>query len=176
MIGPVRTRGVWRLLASGAAAAAAARSCVRGALDEGAPPSSPWAPPPCLPPPTPSRRTGAENEAVLRKALQGSGAVIWDGTGGNPYFGYLAHADQIVATCDSVSMVSEACATGKPVYVYDLPGGSAKFRRFHEKLRDDGITRPFTGAVIDWSYEPFDETARVGQEIRCRMTRAGADR
>ena len=118
---------------------------------------------------TPSRRTGAENEAVLRKTLQGTGAVIWDGVGGNPYFGYLAHADQIIATCDSVSMVSEACATGKPVYVYDLPGGSAKFRRFHDMLRHDGITRPFTGAVVDWSYAPFDETARVGQEIRRRM-------
>ena len=118
---------------------------------------------------TPSRRTGAANEAVLREMLRDSGALIWDGTGGNPYFGYLALADHIVVTCDSVSMVSEACATGKPVYVYDLPGGSAKFRRFHDLLRSEGITRPFTGAVVDWSYQSLDETARVGQEIRRRM-------
>lgn len=118
---------------------------------------------------TPSRRTGAQNEKVLRDALNGSSAVIWDGSGDNPYFGYLALADRIVVTCDSVSMVSEACATGKPVYVYDLPGGGAKFHRFHALFRDEGITKPFTRTVSDWSYPSFDETARVGAEIRRRM-------
>jgi hypothetical protein len=121
---------------------------------------------------TPSRRTGAENTAALQAGLRNSNAEIWDGTGDNPYFGYLAHADQIIATCDSVSMVSEACATGKPVYVFDLPGGSAKFARFHEVLRDDGITRPFEGQPQDWHYAPFDDTARVATEIRRRMERA----
>ncbi len=120
---------------------------------------------------TPSRRTGAENEAVLRETLRESRAIVWDGSGDNPYFGYLAHADQIVATCDSVSMVSEACATGKPIYVYDLPGGSEKFRRFHSLLQNEGITRPFTGVVSEWSYPYFDETAEVGAEIRRRLER-----
>ena len=121
---------------------------------------------------TPSRRTGSDNIAALQAGLNGSTAVIWDGTGDNPYFGYLALADQIIVTCDSVSMVSEACATGKPVYVYDLPGGSSRFRQFHRKLRDDGITRPFTGIPQDWHYEPFDDTARVAAEIRRRITRS----
>lgn len=40
--------------------------------------------------------------------------------GGNPYYGYLALADQIVVTGDSVSMLSEACATGKPVHIFNL--------------------------------------------------------
>ena len=88
---------------------------------------------------TPSRRTGARNIVALQRGLEKSAAVIWNGTGDNPYFGYLSHADQIVATCDSVNMVSEACATGKPVYVFDLPGGSAKFKRFHETLRSEDI-------------------------------------
>ncbi len=114
---------------------------------------------------TPSRRTGTDNIASLRAGLQGSAAEIWDGAGDNPYFGYLASADQIVVTCDSVSMVSEACATGKPVYVHDLPGGSAKFSRFHDALRADGITRAFTGQPESWRYDPFDDTARVAAEI-----------
>ncbi|MBI10396.1 MAG: hypothetical protein CMM55_12820 [Rhodospirillaceae bacterium] len=117
---------------------------------------------------TPSRRTGASNVATLKDGLRGHCVKIWDGTGENPYFGYLAHADQIVVTCDSVSMVSEACATGKPVYVFDLPGGSAKFKRFHQALRDEGITRPFTGEPQDWRYEPFNDTTRVAAEI-CRL-------
>jgi mitochondrial fission protein ELM1 len=118
---------------------------------------------------TPSRRTGAANQSVLRERLAGGGAVIWDGAGRNPYFGYLALADQIVVTCDSVSMVSEACATGKPVHVFDLPGGNAKFKRFHALLRNKGITRPFTGTAAHWTYPPFDDTARIGAEIRTRM-------
>ncbi len=122
---------------------------------------------------TPSRRTGGENERVLRERLRDCHAVIWDGRGDNPYFGYLALADQIIVTCDSVSMVSEACATGKPVHVFDLPGGNAKFKRFHALLRDQGITRPFTGAAAHWRYPPFDDTARVGAEIRKRMGSSG---
>jgi mitochondrial fission protein ELM1 len=52
----------------------------------------------------------------------------------NPYFGYLALADAIIATADSISMLTEACATGKPVYMFDpdrtaaLDGEGADFR------------------------------------------------
>jgi mitochondrial fission protein ELM1 len=42
----------------------------------------------------------------------------------NPYRGYLALADSFMVTCDSASMLTEACATRKPVYMFDLgPGG-----------------------------------------------------
>ena len=95
--------------------------------------------------------------------------MFWDGAGENPYFGYLALADAIVVTGDSVAMVSEACATGKPVHVYGLPGGSAKFERFHQDMRDAGCTRPFHGVIEKWTYQPPDETARVAAEIRRRM-------
>ncbi|MFZ0692713.1 MAG: mitochondrial fission ELM1 family protein [Alphaproteobacteria bacterium] len=118
---------------------------------------------------TPSRRTGAVNETVLRDMLGPLGAEIWDGKGENPYLGYLGLADAIVVTGDSVNMVSEACATGKPVYVFDLEGGSAKFSRFHEKLRSDGLTRPFEGTLSEWSYRPLDDTARVVAIIKERL-------
>lgn len=118
---------------------------------------------------TPSRRTGADNEAILRARLSSVPAVVWDGRGENPYFAYLGLADVIIVTCDSVSMVSEACATGKPVYVIDLEGGSQKFHEFHEGLRRDGVTRPFTGALETWSYAPLDDTARVAAEVRRRL-------
>jgi mitochondrial fission protein ELM1 len=38
----------------------------------------------------------------------------------NPYLGILSLSDRIVVTSDSVSMISEAVATGKPVCLYDL--------------------------------------------------------
>ena len=118
---------------------------------------------------TPSRRTGDDAMRIIRAALGGKPAVIWDGAGENPYFGFLAHADAIVVTGDSVSMVSEACSTGKPVYVFDLEGGSRKFDRFHRALRDRGITRPFDGTLAEWRYPPLDDTARVADEVRRRV-------
>lgn len=41
----------------------------------------------------------------------------------NPYLGYLALADAIIVTCESMSMLTEACATLKPVYMFDLHTG-----------------------------------------------------
>ncbi|MFO1073589.1 MAG: mitochondrial fission ELM1 family protein [Geminicoccaceae bacterium] len=38
----------------------------------------------------------------------------------NPYFGLLGLADQVVVTSDSMSMLIEAVATGKPVLIFDL--------------------------------------------------------
>ncbi|TCS60860.1 mitochondrial fission ELM1 family protein [Varunaivibrio sulfuroxidans] len=118
---------------------------------------------------TPSRRTGAENEKILRDRLSGTGAVVWDGGGENPYLGMLALADHIVATGDSVSMVSEACATGKPVSIIDLEGGSKRFAAFHRMLREEGITRPFTGELEHWEYAPLDDTTFIADLVRTRM-------
>ena len=113
-----------------------------------------------------SRRTPPAAAASLKAALAGSGAMIWDGRGENPYFGLLALADHIVVTGDSVSMASEAAGTGKPLYIAPLEGGSAKFTRFHESLRQAGIARPFDGLLKTWSYPPLTESARVASEIR----------
>src|SRR6266851_4346266 len=118
---------------------------------------------------TPSRRTGAEGVALLRQRLAGLPAEIWNGTGDNPYYAYLAAADALLVTADSVSMVSEAAATGKAVHILDLAGGDAKFARFHQAMRDAGITRPFAGHIESWSFVPPDDTARAGALLRDRV-------
>jgi len=117
---------------------------------------------------TASRRTGVENERVLRQGLAGFPGLIWDGQGDNPYFGFLGLADVILVTKDSVSMVSEACSTGKPVYVIELEGKSRKFDAFHQGLYDDGVTRPFAGLLESWSYPPLNDTAMAAAEVRRR--------
>lgn len=115
---------------------------------------------------TPSRRTGAAGIALLRERLNGLPAEIWDMTGDNPYYAYLAVADAFLVTADSVSLISEAAATGKPVHILDLDGGDAKFARFHAAMRDAGITRPFAGRIESWRYDPLDDTMRAGAELR----------
>jgi mitochondrial fission protein ELM1 len=44
------------------------------------------------------------------------------GAADNPYRAFLALADEIVVTGDSISMLAEATATGKPVFIFDLGG------------------------------------------------------
>ncbi|MBV8888681.1 MAG: mitochondrial fission ELM1 family protein [Alphaproteobacteria bacterium] len=115
---------------------------------------------------TPSRRTGTEGIQLLRARLAGLPAVVWDGTGDNPYYAYLAMADAFLVTADSVSMISEAAATGRPVHILALDGGDRKFARFHEAMRRAGITRPFAGRLEAWSYPPPDDTERAGAVLR----------
>jgi uncharacterized protein len=115
---------------------------------------------------TPSRRTGTAGLAILRERLAGLPARVWDGTGDNPYYAYLAVADALLVTADSVSMISEAAATGKPVHVIELDGGDAKFARFHQAMREAGITRSFAGRIEHWTYQPPDGTARAGALLR----------
>lgn len=69
---------------------------------------------------TTSRRTGKKAEQAVMEQLQGIPAhtFLWGDKSENPYLGYLACADQIIVTGDSVSMCSEACGTGKPVFVF----------------------------------------------------------
>ena len=114
---------------------------------------------------TPSRRTEAENLAIIGKALEGSNAMIWNGQGENPYLGLIAWADAFIVTADSVNMACEAAATGKPVHIFPLPGGSAKFRQFNVELRKRGIARPFTGKIEHWTYPKLDETGRAAAAI-----------
>ena len=91
---------------------------------------------------------------------------MWDGTGDNPYFAFLALADAIVVTEDSVNMVTEAAGTGKPVYVQALPGRSARLARFHRLMQERGATRPFEGRLESWSYAPINDTEMVASAIR----------
>lgn len=47
----------------------------------------------------------------------------------NPYYAYLALADELIVTADSISMLSEACATRKPVHMFDLGTGRQAMHR-----------------------------------------------
>ena len=115
---------------------------------------------------TPSRRTGTAGIELLRSRLENLPAAIWDGRGENPYFAYLALADAFIVTADSVSMISEAAATGNPVHILALDGGNAKFARFHAAMQAAGITRPFSGRIESWRYPIPDDTARAGAALR----------
>ncbi|MBE0454878.1 MAG: mitochondrial fission ELM1 family protein [Roseovarius sp.] len=50
----------------------------------------------------------------------------------NPYLGFLALADEVIVTADSISMLSEAHATGRPVHMFDISAGRSSMR--HDML------------------------------------------
>jgi mitochondrial fission protein ELM1 len=115
---------------------------------------------------TPSRRTSTAHLLLLQRSLAEFPSFIWDGAGDNPYFGMLAAADRIVVTSDSVNMVSEAVASGKPVQVFELKGGSAKFAFFHRSLRTKGLTSAFPGPLPTPIPGIESDMARAVQRVR----------
>jgi mitochondrial fission protein ELM1 len=120
---------------------------------------------------TPSRRTPVEVAEAVANAARGAEARIWDGAGENPYPSFLAHADALIVPADSVNMTGEACATGRPVYVFQPEGGSPKFSRFHAALTRYGATKPMPARfdrLETWSYQPLNSAEQIAAEITRR--------
>jgi uncharacterized protein len=115
---------------------------------------------------TPSRRTGEKNVAAIRAALAQVPGFVWDGTSDNPYFGILGSADVILVTGDSVNMVTEACASGRSVYIYNLPGGATKFARFHQALALRGYARLYEGSLEKKPVNRLYEMTRVARAVQ----------
>ena len=116
-----------------------------------------------------TRRTPEAARLLLTERLGALPGWIWDGTGDNPYFAFLAAADFILVTEDSTNLATDAAATGKPVHVLKMVGASEKLARFHQDLKRRGIARPFVGAFETVSYPPLDETSRAAREVLRRF-------
>ena len=114
---------------------------------------------------TTSRRTGEAQEKIIREFLPEP--KFFYGWGNkeieNPYFGFLALADHIVVTGDSVSMCSEACAAPAPVYIY-APEGSVgkKHALLHRELYSEGF-------AVELTKDPLP----VRQDAHKRLNAAG---
>ncbi len=123
---------------------------------------------------TASRRTPPELFQAADEATRETPRILWDGNGENPYPHFLACADLLIVTADSVNMIGEACATGRPVYVFHPAGGRRKFVHYHQALQDYGATRPLPenpGPLATWHYEPLQPSAFVAAEIEARWRR-----
>lgn len=115
-----------------------------------------------------SRRTPAATVASLRQAFARFPGSFWDGSGENPYAGFLAWADRIVVTPDSVNMLSEACATGKPVYTFAPRPVTGKLARLHAALAASGHLRHLDDHLVRPLPPPLRETAEIAALVRRR--------
>jgi mitochondrial fission protein ELM1 len=101
-----------------------------------------------------SPRTPPDAADALFAAVQGPAYVYrWQPTNKdeNPYRAYLALADRFIVTADSVSMLAEACSTGRPVELFAFrqprrqpkrPRAFPRWRRFQETLIGWGMVKP----------------------------------
>jgi len=126
---------------------------------------------------TPSRRTEDRVKDTLSAAFADEPWYWqWDGTGENPYFGILALADRLVVTADSVSMVSEALATGRPVNLLPLNGKSKRHDAFVANLGTRGLVSVTGPEGLDilfkGSGEPVDATPEMAEIVRQRLLEA----
>ncbi len=107
-------------------------------------------------------RTGhAAAEAFLARVGVPAHSYLWGSGGENPYAGYLALADEIDVTSDSISMVHDASLTGRPVHLYNLPAGGAWLPRalqwIDQRLRAGGgpASNAYQNLIRDgWIYPP----------------------
>ena len=118
----------------------------------------------------PSRRTNKKFIDIIKKKIK-QNFYIWDMKSENPYIYSLKIADYIIVTSDSTSMISEACSTGKPVFVFHLPfkRKSMRFEYFHEEFKNNGLTRPFGQKLYTWDYKPLNESKRIARILSSRI-------
>ena len=88
------------------------------------------------------------------------------------YLSALALATNIVVTCDSTSMISEAAASGKPIFVAHMEPkkNNYRFKKFFQLFREMGITKELGDKVDNWTYNRFNEADRIATLMRKKLT------
>ena len=118
----------------------------------------------------PSMRTPTSTIHYAKKFFGENQTIIMN-VDKKAYLSALAISENIVVTCDSSSMISEAALTGKPIYVANIPPkkNDKRFQRFQNLFRELNITRNLGEEVEIWNYEKLDETNRVANIIKQKI-------
>jgi mitochondrial fission protein ELM1 len=87
----------------------------------------------------------------------------------NPYIASLGWGSYFVVTGDSVSMISECCSTGKPVYIFDEEKiSSSKHRIFHQQFFKNNYAVLLSNTITflkKGSFPKLQEAKRVSSLI-----------
>jgi hypothetical protein len=124
---------------------------------------------------TPSRRTSGATRRLIANALASDPlGSMWDEKGENPYLGILALADRLIVTAESISMISEALATGRPVHVLPLEGQGRRHEAFLTRIVEERLVSPIRGDDLDWDFAgrgPVYSIAEPAARIRAMLER-----
>ena len=118
----------------------------------------------------PSMRTPT-NIIQYAKSYFGDNHTVIMNVDKKAYLSALAIAQNIIVTCDSSSMISEAALTGKPIYIASiLPKKNDKrFQKFRNLFRELNIIKNLGEQIENWNYEKLDETNRVANIINQKI-------
>jgi len=118
----------------------------------------------------PSMRTPINTIHYAKEFFGENHTIIMD-VDKKAYLSALAISENIIVTCDSSSMISEAALTGKPIYIASiLPKKNDKrFQRFRNLFRELNITRNLGEDLENWNYQKLDETNRVASIIKQKI-------
>jgi len=88
------------------------------------------------------------------------------------YLSALALATNIVVTCDSTSMISEAAASGKPIFVAHMKPkkNNYRFKKFFQLFKEMGITKELGDKVDNWTYNRLNEADRIATLMSKKLT------
>ena len=118
----------------------------------------------------PSMRTP---KSIIKKAQDYfvQGQVVIDSVDKKAYLSALKLADQIVVTCDSTSMISEAAITGKPIYVAQMPTTkkNERFEKFFKLFESLKIIKNLDTVVGSWSYQKLDEANKISRYLKNKL-------
>ena len=87
------------------------------------------------------------------------------------YLSAFALATNIVVTCDSTSMISEAATSGKPIFVAHMKAkkNNYRFKKFFRLFKEMGITRDLGEQVESWTYNKLNEATRIAALINNKL-------
>ena len=118
----------------------------------------------------PSMRTPINIINYAKEFFSDNHTIIMD-VDKKAYLSALAIAENIIVTCDSSSMISEAALTGKPIYIANIlpKKNDIRFQRFRNLFRELNITRNLGEEIENWNYQKLDETNRVAEIIKKKI-------
>ena len=120
----------------------------------------------------PSMRTPKRAIELAKEKLTNEAHIITE-VDKQAYLSSLAIANNIVVTCDSISMISEAAVSGKPIFVAHMKTkrNNYRFKRFFQLFRDMGITKNLGEKVEEWNYNNLNESGRIAELIKQKLNR-----
>jgi mitochondrial fission protein ELM1 len=127
---------------------------------------------------TSARTQPAAVEALLAAVTEPAYCHRWQrDQRDNPYLAYLALADSFIVTGDSASMLAEACATGKPVALFETPLRPTRLRcalaAIERLITGHGSRKNYRGMPKqqDWLARCFDRMIERGLFMPIRELR-----
>jgi len=118
----------------------------------------------------PSMRTPKEIINLAIKEMSSCGYVV-NKVDKQAYLSAYALANYVIVTCDSISMISEAATSGKPIFIAHMKTkkNNYRFKRFFELFKQMGITKDLGEKVETWTYNKHNEAQRIAIEIKNKI-------